>query len=69
MPATTNPLGTKGCGEAGCAGSLSTVVNAVLDALSDYGIKHIDMPTDAGAGLACNPGCEGQGGVGAVPRS
>ena len=44
VPAKTNPLGTKGCGEAGCAGSLSTVVNAVLDALSDYGIKHIDMP-------------------------
>lgn len=44
VPATTNPLGTKGCGEAGCAGSLSTVVNAVLDALSDYGVKHIDMP-------------------------
>lgn len=44
VPATTNPLGTKGCGEAGCAGSLSTVVNAVLDALSDYGIKHMDMP-------------------------
>ncbi|MET4258719.1 carbon-monoxide dehydrogenase large subunit [Bradyrhizobium sp. S3.12.5] len=44
VPATSNPLGTKGCGEAGCAGSLSTVVNAVLDALSDYGIKHIDMP-------------------------
>lgn len=44
VPATTNPLGSKGCGEAGCAGSLATVVNAVLDALSDYGIKHIDMP-------------------------
>lgn len=44
IPATTNPLGSKGCGEAGCAGSLATVVNAVLDALSDYGIKHIDMP-------------------------
>ncbi len=44
VPATSNPLGTKGCGEAGCAGSLSTVVNAVLDALSDYGITHIDMP-------------------------
>lgn len=44
VPATTNPLGSKGCGEAGCAGSLSTVVNAVLDALSDYGIKHMDMP-------------------------
>lgn len=44
VPAKSNPLGTKGCGEAGCAGSLSTVVNAVLDALSEYGIKHIDMP-------------------------
>lgn len=43
-PATSNPLGTKGCGEAGCAGSLSTVVNAVLDALSEYGITHLDMP-------------------------
>jgi len=44
VPATSNPLGTKGCGEAGCAGSLSTLVNAVLDALSEYGITHIDMP-------------------------
>jgi aerobic carbon-monoxide dehydrogenase large subunit len=37
-------LGTKGCGEAGCAGSLSTLTNAVLDALSELGITHIDMP-------------------------
>ncbi|HEX2634479.1 MAG TPA: xanthine dehydrogenase family protein molybdopterin-binding subunit [Bradyrhizobium sp.] len=44
VPAKSNPLGTKGCGEAGCAGSLSTIVNAVVDALSEYGIKHIDMP-------------------------
>jgi carbon-monoxide dehydrogenase large subunit len=44
VPAKSNPLGTKGCGEAGCAGSLSTIVNAVLDALSEYGITHIDMP-------------------------
>lgn len=43
-PAKSNPLGTKGCGEAGCAGSLACVVNAVIDALSDYGIAHIDMP-------------------------
>ncbi|WP_407146795.1 xanthine dehydrogenase family protein molybdopterin-binding subunit [Bradyrhizobium sp. ORS 86] len=43
-PAKSNPLGTKGCGEAGCAGSLVCVVNAVVDALSDYGIKHINMP-------------------------
>jgi carbon-monoxide dehydrogenase large subunit len=43
-PAKSNPLGTKGCGEAGCAGSLAVVVNAVIDALSDYGIEHLDMP-------------------------
>jgi carbon-monoxide dehydrogenase large subunit len=44
VPATTNPLGVKGCGEAGCAGSLPSLVNAVLDALSEFGIRHIDMP-------------------------
>ena len=43
-PAKSNKLGTKGCGEAGCAGSLVTVVNAVIDALSEYGIKEINMP-------------------------
>ena len=43
-PAKTNPLGTKGCGEAGCAGSLSTVVNAVINAASDVGVTHLDMP-------------------------
>jgi len=43
-PAKSNPLGTKGCGEAGCAGSLVCVVNAVVDALGEYGIKHINMP-------------------------
>ena len=44
VPARTNPLGVKGCGEAGCAGSLPAVMNAVVDALSIYGIRHIDMP-------------------------
>ena len=44
VPAKTNPLGVKGCGEAGCAGSLASVMNAVVDALSEYGIRHIDMP-------------------------
>jgi aerobic carbon-monoxide dehydrogenase large subunit len=43
-PATTNPLGVKGCGEAGCAGALTSVMNAVIDALSDHGIRHVDMP-------------------------
>jgi carbon-monoxide dehydrogenase large subunit len=44
VPATTNPLGVKGCGEAGCAGALPAVMNAVMDALSGYGVRHIDMP-------------------------
>ncbi|HEY3893586.1 MAG TPA: molybdopterin cofactor-binding domain-containing protein, partial [Bradyrhizobium sp.] len=43
-PATSNPLGTKGCGEAGCAGGLTTIVNAVIDALSEFGVAKIDMP-------------------------
>jgi len=43
-PSTTNPLGTKGCGEAGCAGSLPSVVNAVLDALADHGVTQLEMP-------------------------
>ena len=41
VPATTNPLGVKGCGEAGVAGSLPSIVNAVLDAIN---IDHIDTP-------------------------
>jgi len=44
VSAKTNPLGAKGCGEAGCAGSPPAVMNAVVDALSEYGIRHIDMP-------------------------
>jgi carbon-monoxide dehydrogenase large subunit len=43
-PAKSNPLGTKGCGEAGCAGSLTTIVNAVIDALSEFGVSQIEMP-------------------------
>jgi carbon-monoxide dehydrogenase large subunit len=41
---TTNPLGIKGSGEAGCIGAPPAVINAVVDALSPYGIAHIDMP-------------------------
>jgi len=44
VPATTNPLGAKGCGEAGCAGALTSVMNAIVDALSEAGIRHFDMP-------------------------
>ena len=44
VPAKTNPLGAKGCGEAGCAGSLPAVMNAVVDALRELGINHFNMP-------------------------
>ena len=44
VPAKTNVLGAKGCGEAGCAGSLPAVMNAVVDALREVGIKTMDMP-------------------------
>jgi aerobic carbon-monoxide dehydrogenase large subunit len=44
VPCKTNLLGVKGCGEAGCAGALPSVMNAVVDALSEVGITHIDMP-------------------------
>jgi carbon-monoxide dehydrogenase large subunit len=44
VPATTNPLGAKGCGEAGCAGSMTSIMNAVVDALRPLGINHFDMP-------------------------
>jgi len=44
VPAKTNPLGVKGCGEAGCAGALTSVMNAIADALSEYGIRYFDMP-------------------------
>ncbi|MDG1104449.1 MAG: xanthine dehydrogenase family protein molybdopterin-binding subunit [Ascidiaceihabitans sp.] len=45
-PCTHNPLGVKGCGEAGAIGSPPSVVNAVIDALHSGGKKvaHIDMP-------------------------
>lgn len=44
VPAKTNALGVKGCGEAGCAGSITSVMNAVCDALVEAGAKPIDMP-------------------------
>ncbi len=43
-PATTNPLGVKGCGEAGTAGSLGATPCAVLDALATCGVTHLDTP-------------------------
>jgi len=44
VPTPTNPLGVKGAGEAGTVGSLSAGTNAIVDALSQFGIAHIDTP-------------------------
>jgi carbon-monoxide dehydrogenase large subunit len=43
-PCTHNPLGAKGCGEAGAIGSPAALMNAVHDALAPLGVKHVDMP-------------------------
>jgi carbon-monoxide dehydrogenase large subunit len=44
VPTATNPLGVKGCGEAGTVGALPAVTNAIVDALSHLGVRHIEMP-------------------------
>jgi carbon-monoxide dehydrogenase large subunit len=44
VPSTANPIGMKGCGEAGTVGALAAVTNAALDALWDAGVRHVDMP-------------------------
>jgi carbon-monoxide dehydrogenase large subunit len=43
-PSPHNPLGIKGCGEAGATGSPPAVINAVVDAFAPFGLRHIDMP-------------------------
>ncbi len=43
-PSPRNPLGAKGVGEAGCIGAPPAVVNAAVDALSPFGVAHLDMP-------------------------
>jgi carbon-monoxide dehydrogenase large subunit len=45
---THNPLGSKGCGEVGAIGSPPAVINAILDALKDYKVRHMNMPATSG---------------------
>lgn len=47
VPCMTNPLGVKGAGEAGAVGSPQATINAVVDALKDLGVTHVDMPATA----------------------
>jgi carbon-monoxide dehydrogenase large subunit len=44
VPTKTNPLGVKGAGEAGTVGALPAVTNAIVDALAEFGVRHIEMP-------------------------
>jgi carbon-monoxide dehydrogenase large subunit len=44
VPCRTNPLGIKGAGEAGAIGAPPAIINAVVDALAEWGVTHIDMP-------------------------
>ncbi len=44
VPSTSNPMGMKGCGEAGTVGALAAVANAVQDALWEHGVRQADMP-------------------------
>ena len=47
VPSTTHPLGIRPAGEGGTTPALAVVVNAIVDALSDYGVEHIEMPATA----------------------
>jgi carbon-monoxide dehydrogenase large subunit len=44
VPTKTNPLGVKGAGEAGSVGAMPAVSNAIVDALAEFGVRHIEMP-------------------------
>lgn len=44
VPTKLNPLGAKGAGEAGCVGSLPSIMNAVMNALEPVGVRQLDMP-------------------------
>ncbi|HZA65768.1 MAG TPA: xanthine dehydrogenase family protein molybdopterin-binding subunit [Geminicoccaceae bacterium] len=44
VPCKNNPLGVKGCGEAGSVASPAAVINAIIDALAGLGVRHVDMP-------------------------
>ena len=63
VPARTNLLGAKGCGEAGCAGSLPAVMNAVVDALAELRHHAYRHARDAAARVAGHPAGAAQGGV------
>jgi aerobic carbon-monoxide dehydrogenase large subunit len=44
VPSTTHPLGIRPAGEGGTAPALAVTVNAIVDALAEFGVRHIEMP-------------------------
>lgn len=60
-PSPRNPLGAKGVGEAGTIGSMPAVVNAVIDALAPFGVRHLDMPLTPARIWAATRGKAGAG--------
>jgi carbon-monoxide dehydrogenase large subunit len=44
VPSTSNPLGLRGGGEGGTTPALGAVINAIVDALAELGVEHIEMP-------------------------
>ena len=44
MPSTTHPLGIRPAGEGGTTPALGVVINAIVDALAEFGVEHIEMP-------------------------
>jgi carbon-monoxide dehydrogenase large subunit len=44
VPSPSNPLGVRAGGEGGTTPALAVVINAVVDALSEFGVRHIEMP-------------------------
>jgi carbon-monoxide dehydrogenase large subunit len=77
-PATSNPLGVKGVGEAGTIASTPAVVNAVVDAVRRFGVDDVEMPCSPmrvwsavhrGRTAAGGPGAEAGGGLGSIDAS
>ena len=60
VPTATNPLGAKGVGEGGVTGSMPCLMNAVMDALRQAGVKRFDMPASPAARLGGDAGGEGR---------
>jgi carbon-monoxide dehydrogenase large subunit len=67
-PTPVNPLGVKGAGETGTIASTAAVANAVMDALSPFGIRHLDMPLTPGRIWEALRGGAGSAGDGRSPQ-